>query len=238
MSKINISCHCENSDDIQHFEMDADAAFADVKERVIQASRLDSDALMFIDGTDSPVDENARVRDCTDGTDLKLCLHRCRDIAVTVTFRGKSVNRRFSPSATIARVKYETAARELGIGRGDIDEYSLRMLDTHRQPAPDTAIGTLTELGNCSITFELVPEQGDRIVLHVSTPYGPFNGAFRKETRVEEVIRFIIEEKGLGAGDDFKLYHDQQELEPASPLSAYALGDEASLTLLATGSGV
>lgn len=81
-------------------------------------------------------------------------------------------------------------------------------------------------------------DRDHEITLHVSTPAGAFHGAFPKTTKVAEVIAVIVEEKGLDAGDDLKLYHGDMELAPERPLASYDLGCEARLALLATGSGV
>lgn len=80
--------------------------------------------------------------------------------------------------------------------------------------------------------------QNDEITLHVSTPAGAFHGAFSKTTKVSAVIAAIVEAKELDAGEDLKLLNGDEQLAPERPLVSYRLGDEASLSLLATGSGV
>jgi hypothetical protein len=78
----------------------------------------------------------------------------------------------------------------------------------------------------------------DEILLHVSTPAGPFNGAFPKTTKVSAVIAAIVQAKGLDAGESLRLMHGDQEMAPDRPLVSFHLGNEATLVLLATGSGV
>lgn len=80
--------------------------------------------------------------------------------------------------------------------------------------------------------------QNDDITLHVSTPAGAFHGAFAKTTKVGDVIRAIAEAKGLDAGEELKLYNGDQLLPPERPLVSFHFGSEATLNLLATGSGV
>jgi hypothetical protein len=81
-------------------------------------------------------------------------------------------------------------------------------------------------------------KQDDEIILNVSTPAGPFHGAFPKTTKVSAVIAAIVEALGLDAGEDLKLMNGDEQLAPERPLVSYHFGDEATLTLLATGSGV
>lgn len=80
--------------------------------------------------------------------------------------------------------------------------------------------------------------KNDDITLHVSTPAGPFHGAFPKTTKVAEVIAAIVEAKGLDASEDLRLFNGDEQLAPERPLISYHLGQEATLSLLATGSGV
>jgi len=78
----------------------------------------------------------------------------------------------------------------------------------------------------------------DDITLHVSTPAGPFHGAFPKTTKVSAVIAAIVAAKGLDAGESLRLMNGDEEMAPERPLVSFHLGTEATLVLLATGSGV
>jgi hypothetical protein len=78
----------------------------------------------------------------------------------------------------------------------------------------------------------------NEIELHVSTPAGAFHGAFRKTTKIAEVISVIVKEKGLDPTEQLQLYKGDELLAPERTLVSYHLGDEAHLSLLATGSGV
>jgi hypothetical protein len=55
---------------------------------------------------------------------------------------------------------------------------------------------------------------------------------------VSEIIAAIVEAKGLDAGEDLRLMHGDQQLAPERPLVSFHFGDEVTLSLLATGSGV
>lgn len=79
---------------------------------------------------------------------------------------------------------------------------------------------------------------GDEIILHVSTPAGAFHRTFLQTASVAEVIAHVAKAKELDTSENFKLYHEDDPLAPERTLASYQFGDEASLTLLATGSGV
>jgi hypothetical protein len=80
--------------------------------------------------------------------------------------------------------------------------------------------------------------QPDEITLHVSTPAGPFHGAFPKTTKVSAVIAAIVDAKGLDAGEDLRLMNGDEQLAPERPLVSFQFGSDVTLSLLATGSGV
>ena len=103
--------------------------------------------------------------------------------------------------------------------------------------APDRALSSFN-LGDHAL-LRLVPARGhDEIILHVATPAGAFQGIFPNATTVKQVIAEIVRSKKLDAGDRLELFHDDRPLDPQHTLASYHLGDEARLTLLATGSGV
>lgn len=78
----------------------------------------------------------------------------------------------------------------------------------------------------------------DDITLNVSTPAGGFSGTFSKTTKVSAVIAAIVAAKELDASDELKLFNGDEQLAPERPLVSYQLGSEATLSLLASGSGV
>ena len=81
-------------------------------------------------------------------------------------------------------------------------------------------------------------EHGAEIILHVSTPAGAFHGTFLQTASIAEVITHVAKAKALDTSENSKLYHGDTVLTSERTLASYQLGDEASLTLLATGSGV
>jgi len=79
--------------------------------------------------------------------------------ALTVTFNGESVERRFPPSATVARVKRWAAEKKFGMSEDEAGEHVLQIASTHDRPAPGTHIGSLTESKICNLAFDLVPDE-------------------------------------------------------------------------------
>lgn len=75
--------------------------------------------------------------------------------------------------------------------------------------------------------------------LEIATPSGVFSGIFEKTAKIVDVIKNIIKEQGLAAGDSFELFYQGNALKPETrPLVSFGLEDCASLELVATGSGV
>lgn len=79
----------------------------------------------------------------------------------------------------------------------------------------------------------------DDITLEVATPNGVFRGTFDKTTKVEDVIKKIVEDRKLSAGDTFELFYGEVQLIPVQrPLVSFGLSGTVKLTLVAAGSGV
>jgi hypothetical protein len=78
---------------------------------------------------------------------------------VAVTFNGETVERRFPPSATVARVKRWAAEKKFGMSEEEAGEHVLQIAGTHDRPAPGTHIGALTDDKVCGVAFDLVPDE-------------------------------------------------------------------------------
>ncbi|EQD58136.1 hypothetical protein B2A_04502, partial [mine drainage metagenome] len=105
MKSIDLFYQGDGIGEIAHIELDADATFAILKGRLVEKHGIAHDALLFLEDEDEPLDEAILIRDRATGKGLKVHIHRCRHVEVTVTFNGEMVERRFPPSATVARVK-------------------------------------------------------------------------------------------------------------------------------------
>lgn len=81
--------------------------------------------------------------------------------------------------------------------------------------------------------------QQEEVVLEVATPNGVFTGSFPKTTKIEDVIRTIVDAQHLAIGDTFELVHNGEVLQPVErPLVSFGLTGTVQLELVATGSGV
>lgn len=79
----------------------------------------------------------------------------------------------------------------------------------------------------------------DNVMLNVGTPKGLFEGTFSKTTKIEEIIRAIVEAMKIDGGELLELVKDGQVLQPVQrTLVSFGLSGSVYLELVATGSGV
>ncbi|MXV79777.1 MAG: hypothetical protein F4X58_12650 [Chloroflexi bacterium] len=77
-----------------------------------------------------------------------------------------------------------------------------------------------------------------KITLKIATPAGPFEGTFDAETKVHDVIAFVVKEKRLAKEDEYELARDGESLDPDKALSTLDIKDGDVLDLVASGSAV
>ena len=146
--------------DIKLVEIDDDASIEDLKRAVIALLPAGTDAdgltLTVEDDEDGAHDKAKRVKDLRGEHGIRVHLHRCKHISVTVRFGAESVEHKFKPAATVGRVR-QWAGHHLGMKPGDIAEHVLQLAGTNVQPDVDVHIGTLAPCPACSIVFDLVP---------------------------------------------------------------------------------
>lgn len=159
MKSIDLFYQGEGIGEISHIELEPDATFAILKARLAEKHGVPHDALLFLEEEDEPLDETILVKDRATPKGLKVHIHRCRHVEVTVTFNGETVERRFSPSATVAHVKHWAAEHKFGMSKEDAGEHVLQIAGTHDRPAPGTHIGALTDGKVCGLAFDLVPDE-------------------------------------------------------------------------------
>jgi hypothetical protein len=159
MKYIDLFYQAEGVSEVSHIELESDATFATLKARLTEKHVLPLDALVFIEDEDEPCDEVVLVKDRATAKGLKVHVHRCRHVEVTVTFNGETVDRRFAPSATVARVKRWAAEHKFGMSEEEAGEHVLQIAGSHYRPAPGTHIGSLTDGKVCGMTFDLVADE-------------------------------------------------------------------------------
>ena len=159
MKFIDLFYQGEGLGEINHLEIEPDATFALLKARIAEKHDLSQDVLIFIEDEDEPIRDDVPLKEHTTLKGLKVHFHRLRQVKVTVTFNGKTVERVFGPGATVARVKRWAAENELGMTEEEAGEHALQIAGTHQRPAPGTHIGALSDDKVRVLAFDLVPDE-------------------------------------------------------------------------------
>jgi hypothetical protein len=159
MKSIQVFYQGEGINGIQHLEIAADRSFADLRAAILAKHAAEGDSLLFLEDADDAVDAAARLGEHAGKNGLKVHLHRCRKVEALVTFNGRTVDRQFQPSATVARVKKWAAEKEFGMTPEEAGEHVLQLVGTQDRPAPGTHLGSLTAHPGCRVSFDLVPNE-------------------------------------------------------------------------------
>lgn len=158
MKHVNFFYFAEGVRELERIEVDVEATLATVKGAIIGKHGLATECFLFLEDDDEPVDETKHVGSAAGAAGVKGHVHRCTRIEVGVTFNGKTIEHRFGPGTTIAKVK-AWAADEFKISKEEAGEHVLQLSGTHEQPAPGTHIGALAKCPDCKISFDLLPKQ-------------------------------------------------------------------------------
>ena len=158
MSKINVFLQGEGIKDIVRLQLDPQNTALDVKRACASqfGIQMDGETAVFLEDQDEPLSDVATLGSVAGKHSARLHLHRCRRVAVKVTYSGRTVDRVFGPGATVGAVK-RWAAKEFGIPKEDAAELILQIAGTQEQPDVDVHIGTLVACPACALAFDLVP---------------------------------------------------------------------------------
>jgi hypothetical protein len=159
MDRIDVFYQREGSQEQQHIEADAGMPLADLLALLVKKHGLDAGVVVFIEDQDEPADEATLKCECHRLGNSPIHLHRCRHVAVAVTFNGETVRQEFAPGATVARVKRWAAEIKFGMSEEEAGEHVLQVVGTHDRPSPATHVGALVTHGQCRIAFNLVPQE-------------------------------------------------------------------------------
>jgi hypothetical protein len=159
MAKIDVFYQGEVIREIEHLEVAGELTFGDLKVLLIEKHGLDEGILLFLEDADDPSDERVAVCEHRGPHGLKVHVHRCRHILVTVTFNGEMVEHGFAPGITVARVKHWAAERKFGMTPAEASEHVLQISGTHDRPAPSTHLGAISHCKHCRLAFDLVPDE-------------------------------------------------------------------------------
>ncbi len=134
---------------------------------IIEAARVNGlnvpaelEMLVSVEDAEEPLAPDAPLETVGIGQRSRVHVHRCRRIAVTVNFNADQKTEPFPPSATIARVKkWAVGKRGFGLTELDATEHLLQMCGSTTRPDEDIHIGTLVQVPDCSLCFDLVAKQ-------------------------------------------------------------------------------
>lgn len=122
-----------------------------------RSGKFDGEFNVFVEDCEEPVTADEALPTAAPGKPMRLHVHRCRRVEVTVTFNGVTKEHRFGPGATVAAVKKWAAIAAFGMDPGDAAEHVLQIAGSTDRPEPDTHIGALVACPDCLVKFDLVP---------------------------------------------------------------------------------
>lgn len=164
MPAFRVYIQSEHFPDIKLIEIDDNASVADLKKaalKLLPAGTDASDLELSVEDNDDDDDgpahaQRALVKDLVKEHGVRVHLHRCKRIEVSVRFGAGEVHHKFPPATTVGRVR-QWAGHKLGMQPSDIAEHVLQIAGTNEQPDVDIHIGTLAKCPKCSVAFDLVP---------------------------------------------------------------------------------
>lgn len=156
---IDIFYQGEHVREVAHLEAETSHTIAAVKAAIIEKHGAPPEVLIFLEDSQEPLDDHAHAGGMVGPGGLKLHLHRCRHIEVTVAFAGETAHHKFAPGTTIAHVKRWAAERHFHMTAEEAGEHMLQLAGTHERPSPGTHIGALASCPACHLAFDLVPDE-------------------------------------------------------------------------------
>ena len=159
MKNIDVFYQVEGVKDIQHANADEQETIGGLKSRLCKSHGLGEDAAVWLENEEEPPAETTCLGRLGGASGLKIHIHRCRRVKVSVAFNGERVERAFAPSVTVGRVKHWVAVRGFGLSEEEAGEHVLQISGTQERPRPGTHLGTLVECNRCRIAFDLVPDE-------------------------------------------------------------------------------
>ena len=159
MNSIDVFYQGEGVTGIEHAEFPANTTLAALKAQLSKKHGLGEDVLVFVEDGEEPADNGKHLGDFAGPTGVKVHLHRCRRIEVKVTFNNETVEDKFAPGTTVARVKRWAAEKKFGMSPEEAGEHVLQLTGTKDRPSPSTHIGALVTHDKCALAFDLVPDE-------------------------------------------------------------------------------
>lgn len=158
MQTIPVFYQAESLGRVEHIPFPVESTLADVLAAICTKHGTDAAALLFLEDAEEPAELTTVLRDIAGPKGLKVHLHRCRRVEVSVTFNGTK-DRAFAPSTTIARVKRWATEKAFPMSPDEAGEHVLQISGTADRPSPGTHLGTLATCPGCHVRFDLVPNE-------------------------------------------------------------------------------
>ena len=159
METLDLFIQGEGLSGIKYIEIESYSTFGAIKARLIEQYNIPTEALLFVEDMDKPLDDGSNAVQHASTAGLKLHFNRCSKLDVLVTFNGETARCQFAPSATVSRVKKWVAERKFKMSDAEVGEHVLQISGTYERPAPGTHIGVLSPPGACEVKFDLVPDE-------------------------------------------------------------------------------
>ena len=124
------------------------------------ANKGETPAILLLESGEEALEATADIDSAGILHRSRIHIHRCKKIAVTVNFNGKSTPHEFAPSVPIKRVhQWAVGEKVFNLSAVDATEHALQVCNSTIRPDEDIHIGTLTKFPDCSICFDLVPKK-------------------------------------------------------------------------------
>lgn len=159
MKSIEVFYQGEQILGVEHLDLPGAETIGQVKNAIIKKHNCDPNSLVYVEDGDEPIADDTPLGQLHRSGALKVHIHRCRKVKVTIRFNDKMATDGFPPSATVARVKKWAAEKQFGMTPEEAGEHVLQISGTQDRPAPGTHIGTLTGETPCKVEFDLVPDE-------------------------------------------------------------------------------
>ena len=136
MTTIDLFFQGEGLGEIKHLEIEPDATCAIFKARVSEIHGVARDVLVFLEDEDDPIADDVLLKEHGAQKGLKVHVHRCHRVEVAVTFNGETVEHRFTPAATTARIKRWPPSTSSACPRRKLANMSCKSLERTSVPYP------------------------------------------------------------------------------------------------------
>ena len=120
----------------------------------------DSEVFVFIENTEIPLELGVKIDETVLVPRIRVHIHRCKGVEVTVNFNQDEKKGFFPPSVTVDWVKeWSVGKDQYDMSPVDAAEHVLQVCNSTYRPDEDVHIGTLVKFSDGTLCFDLVPKQ-------------------------------------------------------------------------------